>query len=130
MHSVCSREQLAPQADAQTGTSATLPDAGCLEAGDQHLHRALLSYAASGVSDCAIAARLRYRVHVIANDLCPATAPHFAAEAVAEHCAASGMSFREIIGVQAWLAANVLGWPDDAYEMTAVVRDAIAEFAA
>lgn len=106
----------------QTGTITGLPDAACVARGDEYHGLAVRCYAAGGLSDRAIGARI-LRVP-------PDIAAHvFAAEAVARHAATVDVPPRRIVALLAHLAAEVPCWPDDAGTIAAIVRAAVAECA-
>jgi len=110
----------------ETVTTATvetrgLPDARCIAFGDRYLNWSIRSYAAGGLSDYQIGARILRLPDVRADEI--------AAAAVAHQCALMDLPARKIVAILAYLAAEVPCWPDDPDEIAAIVRAAVGEFA-
>jgi hypothetical protein len=100
------------------------PDAVCIAAGDEHAYLALRCFAASGLSDAAIARRLRR----FGADLQPPDIGRYdAALALARHGALVGAPARQIVTWLVYLACEVPCWPDDPHEIAAMARGAMAE---
>jgi hypothetical protein len=101
------------------------PDPNCIRAGDEHVTLAVRCYAAGGLSDVAIAQRIRLFGDYA--DL-PDIERCDAAVAVARHGAIAGASPREIVEQLARLALEVPCWlPDDPEQIAALTAAAMRE---
>jgi hypothetical protein len=92
--------------------------------GDEHAVLAVRCYAAAGLSNAAIAQRIR----LFGADLEPPDIERYdAAVALARHGAVVGALARQIVVWLVHLACKVPCWPDDPHEIAAMVRGAMAE---
>jgi hypothetical protein len=101
------------------------PDGTCIAAGDGHIILAVRCFAAAGLSDRAIARRIRLFGDYA--DL-PDIERCDAAVAVARHGAIAGASAREIVELLARLSLEVACWlPDDPEAIAALTAAALRE---
>jgi hypothetical protein len=105
---------------APTRTTTGLPDAACVALGNEHHIIAVRCWAAGGLSDRAIGARILR----IPPDL---NAHAFAAEAFARHAATVDVPPLRIAAILGRLACEVPCWPDDPDILAAIVHAATAE---